>query len=822
MRSKLALGGLLLLLGLSTLAGMASAGSGRGNGFGSGYISSPSSLLEGQTPEAAWIWDTVEDPIPNHYLYIRKTFTLDGPASQATAYISATSFAQLYINGRFVERVPVNSDPAFQVYDCFDLTSYFVQGNNVIAALVYNYGVGMHHRIHARGGFFFQGEIACADGTVTAINSDTSWRVRTADAWAQNTGQRHVHHLIGFREEYDAATAPAGWNLSTFDDSAWEPAVEIGTPPIDPWRQIVVAKRPFLERSIVEPVDSWESDGYRVFDFGKIITGSPRFTIDALEDGVRFDIGTAERLDSDKVPMMTHVLDYTDTYIAKQGRQSWQPITWRGFRYFAVKTHPQVRVTDAAAEFRSYPVKNKGAFSCSDSGLNRDWEIGRWTVQLCSQDTLMDTPWREQTHYIAGDSRYIMRYANYAFGPEAAFLFEYNILSGAFSQRWKDDGSIRSRYPTDWLLGPETSTYIPDYQLEWIMMVHEYYLYYGDDDLVKQVYPNLKRLLDYFETYIHKEHHLLGRVPGWIVLDHPDTYPMDVDGENTAMNCLYYGALNSASRLARDVVKDTEQADEWAQRAASIKRAVNNLLFSEDDGIYKDGFESSRFTQQTQVYALKYELVPDAGKSKLVDFIKSKGRSCERSFSYWLLNTMFDEGQGQWALDYIRTYWGNEANSKDFNGAWSECWRTDWGTSSHAWSSGPTALLPEKVLGVEPLLPGWKVFKIQPHLYDLKWAEGVISTVAGDIAVKVQRIEKEKSNTIVQIHAVIPGNTLAKVYVPIDQSKNSTIYVDGKILWQNGVFPDTHDKILNGLKMNNYVVFDFQQGSYEIRSVTEG
>ena len=47
--------------------------------FGSGYISRPSSQLDGQKPEARWIWDGGEINPKNYYLYIRKTVTLDDP-----------------------------------------------------------------------------------------------------------------------------------------------------------------------------------------------------------------------------------------------------------------------------------------------------------------------------------------------------------------------------------------------------------------------------------------------------------------------------------------------------------------------------------------------------------------------------------------------------------------------------------------------------------------------------------------------------------------------------------------------------------------------
>lgn len=115
----------VILLLWVTITSLALAGdSVENNAFGSGYISPPSSTLDGQSPQASWIWDCGTANPKNYYLYTRKVFTLDNPVSEASAFISANSFAQLYINGTFVERVPVKSDPEYQVYDHFDLTPF--------------------------------------------------------------------------------------------------------------------------------------------------------------------------------------------------------------------------------------------------------------------------------------------------------------------------------------------------------------------------------------------------------------------------------------------------------------------------------------------------------------------------------------------------------------------------------------------------------------------------------------------------------------------------------------------------------------------------
>jgi len=788
--------------------------------YSGGHILPPSHLLDDIQPEASWIWDSGEINPRNYYLYVRKSFELKKSSVEARAFISAHAFAELYVNGSYVDRVPTNPDPEYQTYEEIDLAPYLRKGKNTIAALVYNPGLGLHHRMDARGGFFFQAAINDRTGKVTKVHSDESWRVAQALAWDTSTKKRQNDFTIGMMERYDARLAYIDWQEPSFDDSAWESATEIGVPPVEPWNQLVVVKRERLFYETLKPVSEWTAGGYRVFDFGKEITAFPRFSLTAAKEGVEIILGTGERLDSDSIPLMKDNVDYTDTYITREGSQSWKPLTWRGFRYMAIKKNPTVSFENISAEFRSFPVKRTGSFTCSDEELNQIWETGRWTMQLCAHDTWMDTPWREQTQYISGDTRYNIRYSVYAFAPNIKLLHDYNILSGAFSQRHSEEGAIRSRYPTGAHLGPTTSTYIPDYQLEWILMLHEYYMYYQDAGIVKQVYPNLKKLLHYFEGYEIAERGLVGRVPGWVVLDHPDTYKQDVDGENTAVNCLYYGALNSAAWIARNIMEDKPKATEWEQKAQAIKNSIQKYLWSDKDNAYKDGFESSRITQQTQVYALKYGLVPEDKKAPVVEFATSQGRSCEQSFSYWLLHTLFAEGEGKWALDYIRTYWGNQMNKVDFNGAWYEMWESPRGmTKSHAWCSGPTALLPEIVFGVEPLQPGWKQFRIKPCLYDLEWAEGVIPSLAGNISVKLRKLKEDGAETGLQIEAVVPEKTSAMIHIPLQSSEHFTIHVNDKLIWQDGQFTGSSDKVTYHTESEKYIVFEFQAGSYVIEAV---
>jgi hypothetical protein len=730
-------------------------------------ISEPSALLNNQKPVASWIWDSGAENPPNYYLLVRKTVDLSQIPTDARAFISAFAYAHVYINGRLVDRIPMNCDPEFQVYEKFDLNGYFREGENTVAALVYNFGVGMHHRINARGGFFFQAELEMGEQGMLQINSDDTWKLYPALAWDSQSEMRDPDaHLIGFVERYDARLMPDQWKENSFDDSLWQAARELGVPPLAPWNNIVEAERTPLLREEVYPVDHWYVGDKVVFDFGTELSGTPVLNLFSSEEGVLLEMGTAECLYPNRSARYKERINYTDYYISKKGAQTWSPMTWRGFRYLSVSREESLIIKNVSAIRQHYDLEREGSFECSDPLLNKIWEVGNQTLLLCSQDTYMDTPWREQTHYIAGDSRYLQRYAYYTYGLSSEFLTRYNILSGAWSQRWSDDGSIRSRYPTDWLLGENTSTYLADYQLEWILMLGEYFNYFGGEDLVLQVYPNMKKLLTLFDNYVGKQHGLLSDVPGWIVLDHPDTYPMDQRGEICALNCLYYGALCQASYLARHVAADPGLAARWENQAERIKQNIQKYLWSPEKQLYRDSYGSNKFSKQTQVYALLYGLVEARDREHVVDAIADDLLHSEQSFSYYVVSSVFDE-RPKWALDFIRENWGRQMKTPYFNGAWHEAWDiasfgSDLLSTSHAWSSGPTALLPQKVLGVESLSAGGKTFAVKPNLGDLKWVKGIVPSPFGPIYVQCSNDSVDG----LRLYVLVPEQTSAEIYVP--------------------------------------------------------
>lgn len=65
------------------------------------------------------------------------------------------------------------------------------------------------------------------------------------------------------------------------------------------------------------------------------------------------------------------------------------------------------------------------------------------------------------------------------------------------------------------------------------------------------------------------------------------------------------------------------------------------------------------------------------------------------------------------------------------------------GSLCHAFGTIPLNVLQSMVLGVEPLEPGFRLFRFAPKLFDLEFVSGRIPAPSGNIRVKISETETE-------------------------------------------------------------------------------
>ena len=377
-----------------------------------------------------------------------------------------------------------------------------------------------------------------------------------------------------------------------------------------------------------------------------------------------------------------------------------------------------------------------GTFRCSDERLNQIWETGAYTVHLCMQDYLWDGVKRDRLVWM-GDMHPEVMTANTVFGNQEVIRKSLDYVRDKTS-------------PEDWMNG------ICSYSLWWIIIQHHLYCWYGDMDYLKQQHEYLKALLHTVAGQMdgNREAYENGRFIDWPSNDQPDVI-------HAGLQALSVRALEAGAELASFLGDPSLQATctEVAQRLRTyVPDMVGNsqaaALLSVSGMV--DAADASGIILQN-------------GADKFTSFM-----------GYYLLEALARSGHYAEAMDLISAYWGRMLDLgattfwEDFNyvdakhaaqidevvpegkfdihadgGAW--CYVGLRHSFCHGWASGPTAWLSEHVLGVEPVEPGFRKVRIEPHLGGLEWAEGTVATPQGLISIRHEKQPGGEVKTTVKL-----------------------------------------------------------------------
>ena len=137
-------------------------------------------------------------------------------------------------------------------------------------------------------------------------------------------------------------------------------------------------------------------------------------------------------------------------------------------------------------------------------------------------------------------------------------------------------------------------------------------------------------------------------------------------------------------------------------------------------------------------------------------------------YGLYMLEALSLAGRHQTAIDIASEYWGgmldmgattfwehfdvewmeNSARLDEFTPAGMNDIHGDFGdycypsyrhSLCHGWSSGVTAWLSRRVLGVQVVEPGCTALRIEPNLGDLEWVEGTYPTPQGVVSIRHER-----------------------------------------------------------------------------------
>jgi len=487
------------------------------------------------------------------------------------------------------------------------------------------------------------------------------------------------------------------------------------------------------ESTILHP--SPTGDVELIYDLGQQNIGY--YDIELTADAsVVIDIYSVEYINADGAIQHTQHNRNGLRYITRQGRNAFTSLKRRSGRYVFI-TFREMKSPVIMHKFQliesTYPVNPIGRFRCSDTRLERIWEMSALTLKLCMEDTFTDCPLYEQTLWV-GDARNEALFAYPVFGA-TDIARRCITLAGRSLERFPIVGC---QVPSSW------DVLLPAWSFLWGISVWDYYFYSADLDFLKSVWPMVIQNLKGADAMRNERG--LFTAPLWNMFDWSGIDDQKVTVLHNSM--LLVGAIDAALKCT-DALKDSTHRGWLASFREDLIAGIQSL-WDNDKKAYRDAVDehgqlSQSISQHTSFLSLLYDIVPQEHRQEVIDNILTPpatmvpvGSPFAMLYFYEALEkiAMPDAIIRSMYQSYLpmleagaSTVWEIFASSNYRPGAFptrSHC---------HAWSSAPLYFLNRIILGIKPVQPGGTDIEVSPRLNGLTWAEGVTATPRGAVSV---------------------------------------------------------------------------------------
>ncbi len=678
------------------------------------------------------------------YALFRKTCNCSRPTPFELA-VSADSRYKLYLDGRLLGCGPCRSDLQHYCYEVYSGT--LAPGRHVFAAEVvcfrngFRGDEGVWSEIHHGGGFWAAGMAGdeslatpgCWRGIRDASRSLRLWR----DAWV-NPCEIPAPPM----EAVDFSNSAGDWKSAAFDDSAWQELRSVGAvclrgvtavDPGSPWwleeRRIPQMSRSASDIAAIlsaEHVQAELRDEHLIVsapagkhvvlvDLGRYQTVLTHLAGSCRAGEVR--IAYAEKLfgpgsSGRRNPFPGGRIGqygYADLCrYASDRRETFDSFWYRAGRFveLAFQLEYPGNFEFSVEEFH-YPFDLKVQFRQKGvPDLEKLFDISWNTALACAHEHYEDCPYYEQLQYV-GDTR-IQALISYAvtgddrLGRQALIQFHRALSS---------EGLTPSRYPCG------VRQYIPLFSLYWILMVEDHYRYFGDRELVCELWRGIRHVLDYFEEKRDPETGLIGPLPYWTFADWTAEWPagrcdrgMGLPDALTSL--IYAECCCAATRLGTEIQK--AEAD-FPERRRKTLDALRNHCFDADAGCFTDLPGKPFYSEQVNIWALLADAAPSPAEAqRLLEQLNASNSwsKCSLFFSFYFLELLRAKG-AMADFETLLERWRRLLplgfttfpETPDEFGTRSDC---------HAWSASPAYEIVRTYFGVSPLSPGFEEVEIAP------------------------------------------------------------------------------------------------------------
>jgi alpha-L-rhamnosidase len=432
----------------------------------------------------------------------------------------------------------------------------------------------------------------------------------------------------------------------------------------------------------------------------------------------------------------------------------------------------------------NYPFNDTSSyFTCSDTILNKIWDLCKYTIKTTSFCGLYVDGERERIPYEA--DAYINQLGHYSVDQE------YGL-----ARRTNEYFINHPTWPTEWILHT-------------VLLFYNDYLYTGNSESLLKNWDALKvkTLIDLEREdglisvkspamnddfmkrigFMNNKQRLQDIVDWPGAQKNPNTNVVISEGErdgydmtnvNTVVNAFHYINLKIMVELAGYLHKK-EDAALFIHKSLLVRKSINDKLFNKEKGIYIDGENSTHSSIHANMFPLAFDLVPAEHIKTVTSFIKSRGMACSVYGAQFLLEGLYKNKESDWAINLMtakndRSWWNMiRSGSTMAMEAWDMKYKpnSDW---NHAWGAAPANIITRYTWGIKPVKPGFEKAEIKPQLSHLSFSKIKVPTPKGPIIASYKKLSNNSKSFTVEI-----PETMVADFVLIPE-ENSTVYFNNK------------------------------------------
>lgn len=756
--------------------------------------------------------------------WLRKTFDLQQTPLKATLFVASVGYHEVYVNGKKIGDhvlAPAVTDHTQRArYIAYDIAPALKKGKNIIALWL-----GASWSIFAPYATIDKPRtpMVIAQADIYGKNNRKFTRIVTDESWKTHPSPNKLIGNWGFGlpggyggEIWDANKEINGWNLTTFNDQAWQNAT-VYTPSLKLSAQRVETNTLFDE---IQPVAiEKRTDGSFRVDMGVNFAGWTQININGNPgDTIRFLFSEREQDE------MTFGLN--NAYVlGKSGKGTFKNrFNYSSGRWITIKG---LKSAPQKEDIKGWVVRTNFAdatsFECSNPLQNWIYNTVNWTFEnLSLGGYIVDCPQRERFGY-GGD----------AHATSETGMLNYNL--GSFYNKWLEDWRdvqgvepmVGNMNDPNWAHKQEGSgrklgggivpQSAPTYHggggppwggivvtLPWFM-----YQYQGDVRVLEENFEMIKGWLAFLDS--HVENNLLKRYGGqwdflgdWLWPRATSQGMNNYSDENLFFNnCYWIYNLKTATKVA-EVIGKTVEAEKWKRQAEISSKALHDKYFHADKNNYSDK------TMRSLAAALYADIMPAKLRPLVMKslekeiLVNQKGHiDVGITGGAMLFKVLREEGRDDliYSMTSQTTYpsWGFMRESAATT-IW-EMWEKDLPGHSLLHSSYlyPGAWYIDGVAGIRRRddSPGFRKFDIRvPNFSEehISWAKADYNSPAGTI-----RSHWKRENGKTTLSVTVPPNCEAIVYFPDESGR--------KINENSGFAKEIGRK-------EGYVLFEIPSGNY--------